>query len=452
MYNIQKQTKTITEKRQNKVEKLLTNLDVKRWFDNVARGSRQTAEVRCRRVGEFCESHEITPMEFADIGRKNSLDAADLLQDHVSWMEQDGKSPGYIDSTLTALKSWLSHFDIKISRKIRVANSDATPTLENERVPEGEELTELFNRAELRTGAIMSLICKSGVRPQVIGNHDATDGLMIKDLPDLAIVQGRATFTAFPPRIIVRKTISKARHEYFTFITPLGTKKLLAYLNQRILDGESFAPNSPVITPDKNYRVWRKKNQGKPFLETRTVSKLIRDAMRPRFTWRPYVLRAFFDTQLLIAESRGKIAHDFRVFFMGHKGSMEAKYTTNKSILPQALIREMRDAYVRSSEFLDLENSKESEEEQKSKEELKSSIDSLTPEQVSELLGKIHNGKANNGSSIQTMQSHTSQTAGSTSEHCQIKRLSSNKQPETKFNEDSTFTVRHDSHRRPHPV
>jgi hypothetical protein len=59
-----------------------------------------------------------------------------------------------------------------------------------------------------------------------------------------------------------------------------------------------------------------------------------------------------------MAESRGKIAHDFRVFFMGHKGSMEAKYTTNKGLLPDALIQEMRDAFERSQEFLDLENEK----------------------------------------------------------------------------------------------
>lgn len=53
--------------------------------------------------------------------------------------------------------------------------------------------------------------------------------------------------------------------------------------------------------------------------------------------------------------SRGKIAHDFRVFFMGHKGSMEAKYTTNKGMLPVALVEEMRQAFRRSEELLDLE-------------------------------------------------------------------------------------------------
>ena len=80
---------------------------------------------------------------------------------------------------------------------------------------------------------------------------------------------------------------------------------------------------------------------------------MVRNAFRPRFEWRPYVLRAYFDTQLLIAESNGRIAHDFRVFFMGHKGSIESRYTTNKGRLPDVLVNEMRDAFGRSEEYLD---------------------------------------------------------------------------------------------------
>lgn len=69
----------------------------------------------------------------------------------------------------------------------------------------------------------------------------------------------------------------------------------------------------------------------------------------------PYILRAYFDTELLVAESKGKMAYDFRVFFMGHKGSMESKYTTNKGMLPEVL-QEMRNVFARSEEFLDLES------------------------------------------------------------------------------------------------
>jgi hypothetical protein len=67
--------------------------------------------------------------------------------------------------------------------------------------------------------------------------------------------------------------------------------------------------------------------------------------MRPRFKWRPYVLRAYFDTNLLIAENSGKMTHAYRQFLMGHKGDIEARYTTNKGRLPPEMIEGMRAAY-----------------------------------------------------------------------------------------------------------
>ena len=104
-----------------------------------------------------------------------------------------------------------------------------------------------------------------------------------------------------------------------------------------------------------------------------------------RFTWRPYVLRAYFDTQLLIAESKGKIAHDFRVFFMGHRGSIEATYTTNKSILPEDLLEAMRDSFQRSEEHLDIEDVLEDKVE-KTKELAHETIQKATPEQLGAIL------------------------------------------------------------------
>ncbi len=130
-----------------------------------------------------------------------------------------------------------------------------------------------------------------------------------------------------------------------------------------MLDGEILGPESPVIVPFSKYGRFRGKNVGRKFLSTPLISRDVTLAMRPRFKWRPYVLRAFFDTQLLIAESRGKIAHDFRVFFMGHTGSIEARYTTNKNILPKLLEDEMREAFRKSQEFLDFETKSEKEEE-----------------------------------------------------------------------------------------
>ena len=63
-------------------------------------------------------------------------------------------------------------------------------------------------------------------------------------------------------------------------------------------------------------------------------------------------MRAYFDTMLLIAESQGKITHTYRQFFMGHKGDIEARYTTNKGRLPESVVEDMREAYRRSQRFL----------------------------------------------------------------------------------------------------
>jgi hypothetical protein len=393
---IQTRTSTI-RKRQTKKSRLLADPNIKRWYNNVARGSPNTAEINLRRLGKFCEDHQIKPMQLAKLGMKDVRAVTDLLQDHISWMESQGRAPQYIKGTITAVKSWLHHFDVFIKRRIKIANVDSTPTLEKERVPVGEELEELFNRATLRAGAIMSLVAKAGLRPEVLGNHNATDGLMIKDLPELVIKERLATFTNKPPRIVVRKTISKTDHEYFTFLTDFGAKRIVAYLNERLVSGEQLTTESPVIAPFTRYVRNRGENKGKRFIETITIRHDIHKAMRPRFTWRPYVLRAFFDTQLLIAESRAKIAHDFRVFFMGHKGSMEAKYTTNKGILPEMLVVEMREAFGRSEKFLDLEKG-EIPPLEKQKEITKEKLQNLTDEEISllqKLLEKIKDIKTN---------------------------------------------------------
>src|SRR2546427_9901327 len=357
------QTTTAKQSKITKKDSLLSNQDIRRWYDNLARSSFVTAEVRLRKLGKFCENNKITPMELIELGQKHPRAIADLLEDTITTMEKQRKAPQYIKAIITSVKSWLHHYDIEIKRRIRIANVDATPTLADERVPDATELKELFNRANLRTGAIMALIGKAGLRPEVLGNHDATDGLMIRDLPELEIVLGNVKFSRMPPKINVRRTLSKARHIYFTFVTKTGAEKILAYLNERIAAGEILTPESSVISPSTKLVTYRGKNQGKKFMSTARIEYEVRKAMRPRFKWRPYVLRAFFDTQLLIAESRGKIAHDFRVFFMGHTGSIEAKYTTNKSILPKILMDEMRESFRKSQEFLDLEINPERDEE-----------------------------------------------------------------------------------------
>ena len=84
---------------------------------------------------------------------------------------------------------------------------------------------------------------------------------------------------------------------------------------------------------------------------------------------RPYVLRGFFDTQLLIAESKIGLPRDYRVFWMGHSGSMESKYTTDKK-LPADVLEDMREKYAKSLKFLQTESKGLSDEDKQSLEKV----------------------------------------------------------------------------------
>ena len=91
----------------------------------------------------------------------------------------------------------------------------------------------------------------------------------------------------------------------------------------------------------------------KPFIRAGNIGDTIREAMRAAgITWRPYVLRSYFDTQLMLAESKGLVLRDYRQFWMGHKGDIENRYTTNKHKLPEEVVEDMREAYKRSQEYL----------------------------------------------------------------------------------------------------
>jgi len=382
-------TNYTAKQKQSRKERMLNNSDVKRWFDNLSRGSPITAEVRLRRLDKFCELHDMTPIQLSELGMKDLRTVTDLIADHISWMEEKKYSPGYVEDVVKAVKSWLRHFDVEIKRKLKVANPDYTPTLQNERVPNAEEMSEIFSRATLRASVTISLIAKSGLRPEVIGNHDGTDGLRMKDLPDIVIHQGTVKCISTPNKIIVRRELSKARHQYFTFLTSSATKKLVAYLNDRLASGEPLHGDSPVIAPDYKYKTNRGKNKNKPFLPTRQICKEIRETFRPRFQWRPYVLRAYYRTQLIIAEAQGKTSHSFACFWFGHKGDMSARYSTNKGILPEILVKEMRESFKRSEELLDLELTKE-DPILKQKEEMRDTIQKATPEELGKMLEMFH--------------------------------------------------------------
>ncbi len=319
---------------------LLKDKNVKRWRENLSRGSQITADVYFRRVGNFCETNNLAPHELIN---KNEKIIYDLLLDAVTEMEKKKFAGSYIVSNLKAVKSWLTFNGIEIKRKIKVRNSQDTPSLRDERVPTQDELKNIFLVADSKTRAMCALIAHSGLRLEVLGNYDGTDGLRIKDLPEMKIDDG-ISFNKIPTIIRIRLNLSKKRNEYFTFLSEEGCEHMKQYLEIRTRNGEKLTVGSPLITP---------KAAKKEFITTINIGDAIRKVIRKvGFSWRPYVLRSYFDTQLMVAESKGLIIRDYRSFFMGHKGDIEHTYTLNKWKLPQELIEGMRESYRKAQKYL----------------------------------------------------------------------------------------------------
>jgi len=320
---------------------LLEDVDVRRWFGTVARGSRVTADVYLRRLGAFCQSFGRSPKDLLGM---SETELYNLLLDYISMMEGEGHAGSYIKSALKAVKSWLAHNGIEIRRKIKIKGADDTPTLRDERVPTQQELRRIFLSADSKARVACVLVAHSGLRISSIGNYLGNDGLRVKAFPEMTIEKDAVKFEKTPTMVVVRPELSKGRHQYFTFLSGEGCEYLKDYLEERMLGGEELTADSPIIRP---------KVAKKPFIRSVNIGDMIREAIRKAgFSWRPYVLRAYFDTQLMLAESKGLVIRDYRQFWMGHKGDIENRYTTNKCRLPEDVIDDMREAYRRSQEYL----------------------------------------------------------------------------------------------------
>ena len=79
---------------------LLHDETVKRWHDNVARGSEITADVYLRRLASFCMVKSLTPRSLATMPVKQ---IESLLMDYVT--DQQDSAGSYLHSTVKAVRS-----------------------------------------------------------------------------------------------------------------------------------------------------------------------------------------------------------------------------------------------------------------------------------------------------------------------------------------------------------
>ena len=331
---------------QPKYQELLLDEDVRRWFENLKAKSILTATVALRNLGHYCEINSTAPKEILKKAVENEKEFRYSFADFVRKMESEGKAGSYIARFKKVILSWLKFNDIRLQLAVNIAGENETPTIVNERVPSKEELARILRKATSRGRVAIAIMAFSGLRPESLGDYEGTDGLRLGDIKNLHI-SDEIQFEKTPAMIVVKNKLSKARHQYFSFIGDEGATYIKEYLEERRKQGEELTYESSILQFDVR---GVKKNA---FLRTTLVTRDVREAIElAGLKMRPYVLRAYFSTALDIAESKGLISHPWRQFIMGHKGDIEARYSTNKR-LPPDMIEEMRDSYKKSLKYLE---------------------------------------------------------------------------------------------------
>src|SRR5256886_4944779 len=102
------------EPRKDRVRVLLKDDDLRRWYDDLARGATKTADNYARTLGRFCERIGRTPKGYVDLDAKNR---EDLLQDEIARLTLEDKT-SEARNVKKAVVSWLAHNGLRVNQKI----------------------------------------------------------------------------------------------------------------------------------------------------------------------------------------------------------------------------------------------------------------------------------------------------------------------------------------------
>ncbi len=258
---------------------LLANPDVRRWFDNLRRGSEVTADVYLRRLGGFCSSLGTTPKGLL---LKSDKELDDSAMDLVTKLEKDGLAGSYIETVIKPAKSWLVFNRRELKANIKIRGTRDTPTLVNERVPTQPELKKIFLSAGTQARVACAFVSQSGLRLQVLGNYHGDDGLKVGDLPEMEVKDGKVEFLKVPSQVVVRSALSKARHQYFTFLGQEGCEYVKAYLEERIRSGRGHHQGFVHPAPEMGLKPFHTHHKrGRPDAEAHEERGLPMAALRP---------------------------------------------------------------------------------------------------------------------------------------------------------------------------
>ena len=336
---------------------LLTNPLIRSWWEARSLRSRLNADQLLRQLGLLLERLDLTPEKVADLARKGPDHLRDLLVKDAASLKREGRLDSYIRQFSAGLKSYLRFHRVPFDGFPSLSPIHGA-SLTAERVPSPEELGRVLDKLSLRGRVSALFMAHSGVRPGVLAAYQGEGGLTLGDLPDLKFGPP-ISFVGRPFVVRVPAGLSKTRSAYTTFGSSQLETALVAYLEERGASGEKLGPASPVIAanPTRGAALLSQQQARFPrgFLTTTAMVKEVRDVLHatvPDGTrWRPYVLRSYCSTRLLMAEGAGKITRDLREAILGHDTGVAGRYHVGKTWGAE-LLKEARASYKRAEAYL----------------------------------------------------------------------------------------------------
>jgi len=339
---------------QARQELLRRDPDVLRWIkahrsETTARAQLQQLELFCRRTGK-------SPADLVRLGRAQRNGKSREFEDVVlKWIDQQrkaGRPDSYISLVFAAVRSWLKHEeaapDWKPRLKVRFGS-----TILNEVVPTPEQLRAVLDQTPVpRLRALLLFHATSGARLGVSGHGIYPNGLRLRHLPDLDMDRTPSG----PLKVEIPAELSKAGNPYFTFITEEAHAELLTYLRERVARGEKLTPNSALFAPEPKAPNSQKRmaDDGTVFLGEKAISgqlkRMLRKVAPKGVRWRPYVLRSFASSQMMMAENAQLMSRDTREFLLGHVADIGRRYNLGKGRIREDLEKQVREQYARASD------------------------------------------------------------------------------------------------------
>ena len=318
------------------------------WLLNNSAGSPTTGIERARVLSRFLNLMGWSLDEMMSYVEGDLRQFERRLEIFARNQEVQGYKRETINNYFKALRSWLKYNGIELQRRIKLSQTES----KREKVPNPDEVALILKDANVRQAVCVGCVAYGGLRTEVLGQPEVYDGLKLGAFPDLDL--GLLEFTQVPAVVNVKKSLSKIRLPYRTFIPEPTCKAIEQYLQIRQDKyEENLTPDSPLVAIQKGWmsRGFRR-GTGNRHVRSKTVSQDIRTAIGALGKWRPYDLRHYFLTWLKLAVARGACGEGYRIYWAGQRGKTADIYDLYKDDIPSAIVEDMREQYRQAQAFL----------------------------------------------------------------------------------------------------